>query len=253
MSLTVLANPLPMESLRIASFKAFSQFNKRLPASVVASHYGLDLRLADRFFAGDSLHCKIVRSLAEDVSLPIKEVVESFEVFQVVRRDLRSPIIADLCCGHGLVGMLLAVFERRIEAVHLCDARFPQSSAKCLQAIEKVAPWIQGRVHHHAGKLKDVGGEVPFTSALATHACGNLTDKCLELAIERRCPIAVTPCCYSRRTSLAPPVLVRELGLETASDAARTCRLEGEGYLVKWKYIPEVISPMNRVIVAIAS
>lgn len=240
-----------MESLKIASFRSFTQFNQRLPQSIAASDYGLNLKLADRFFGGDTLHSKIVRSLAESVSLPLKELVESFEVFQVVRRDLRSPIIADLCCGHGLVGMLLAVFERRIEAVHLCDARFPQSSTKCLQAIEKVAPWIQGKVHHHVGKLKDVGDQLPFTSALATHACGTLTDKCLELAIERGCSIAVTPCCYSRRTSLAPPVLVRELGIERASDAARTCRLEGEGYLVKWKYIAEAISPMNRVIVAV--
>ena len=51
-------------------------------------------------------------------------------------------------------------------------------------------------------------------------------------------------------TSSAPPVLMRELGPEMASDTERTCRLHREGYQVKWKYIPEAITPMNRVIVA---
>ena len=182
--------------------------------------------------------------------MPIKEVVESFEVFEAVRRDVRSPVVADLCCGHGLPGMLLAAFERRVQTVHLCDVKFSEGSRKCLAAVERAAPWIRGRVLHHAARLQQASVDIPFTSALATHACGRLTDQCLELAIERCCPIAVTPCCYNRRTTTAAPVLVRELGVDLASDTARTCRLHEAGYKVKWQHIPEIITPMNRVIIA---
>lgn len=234
----------------IPSFRAFSQFNQGDPTPIVASHYGLNRAVADRHFAGDSLQAAIVRSLADARCITTKEVVESFEVFQVVRKDVRSPVVADVCCGHGLAGMLLAAYERQVEAVYLCDPKFPEGSRTCLGAVAQVAPWIAGRVHHHAARLRQMGDEIPFTSALATHACGRLTDECLGLAIERGCAVAVTPCCYNKRTSSAPPVLVRELGIELACDTQRTCRLHREGYKVKWKYIPEAISPMNRVIIA---
>ena len=231
------------------SFKAFRQFNEGLPTGIVASTYGLNPAVADRYFPGDSLHATIVRALAAARCIPIKEVVESFEVFEVVRRDIRSPIVADLCCGHGLVGILMAAFERRVQTVHLCDGRTLDHSAKALATVERVAPWISGKVHRHVIELKRVVEKIPFTSALATHACGSLTDACIAQAIERRCPIAVTPCCYNKQTSSAPPVLQRELGLEVASDTERTHELHRAGFKVKWKYIPEQITPMNRVII----
>ncbi len=231
------------------SFRAFRQFNEGLPTGVVASTYGLNRAVADRYFPGDSLHSTIVRALAAARCIPIKEVVESFEVFEAVRRDIRSPIVADLCCGHGLVGILMAAFERRVETVHLCDGRALEDSERTLAAVEQVAPWTSGKVHHHVIKLKQIDGKIPFASALATHACGLLTDGCIELAINKCCPIAVTPCCYAKQTSPAPPVLQRELGLEVASDAERTLRLHQAGYTVKWKYIPAQITPMNRIII----
>ncbi len=235
----------------MARFRAFRQFNQSLPAQVVASTYGLNTAVADQYFGGDSLHSVIVRSLAATRCIPIKEVVESFEVFEVVRKDLRAAEIVDLCCGHGLVGLLMAAFERRVERVHLCDRKIPDSAAAVLAAVASVAPWVADKVQHHAMPMYRVGEQVTFASALATHACGRLTDQSVELAMERGCPIAVTPCCYTKRTGVAPPVLQRELGLEIATDTERTLRLHQAGYTVKWKYIPESITPMNRVIIGV--
>jgi hypothetical protein len=234
----------------MTNFRAFKKFNQGLPSEIIASTYGLNLAVADRHFPGGGLHAAIVRSLARSRCIPIKEVVESFEVFEVVRRDLRSTTLVDLCCGHGLVGMLMAAFERSVEAVHLCDRKIPDSSVSALEAVATVAPWITDKVHHHVTKLNYVGEQISFTSALATHACGHLTDQSIDLAIEQGCAIAVTPCCYTKRTSKAPTVLQRELGLEIASDTERTVRLHQAGYTVKWKSIPEVITPMIRVIIA---
>jgi hypothetical protein len=240
----------PFRSMALARFRAFRQFNLDPQPSVVSSPSTLIPPVAEQFFPGDSLHSAIVRSLALARCISIKEVVESFEVFQVVRKETRSSCVADLCCGHGLVGMLMAVFEPRVEAVHLCDPRMPESSARCLEAIVEVAPWMAGRVHYHSVRLENVRDEIGFASALATHACGALTDRCLDVAMGQGCPIAVTPCCYAKRTSAGPPVLVRELGLETAVDTYRTHRLHEGGYHVKWRYLPETVTPMNRVIIA---
>jgi hypothetical protein len=231
-------------------FRAFKQFNGPSPVSVVASRSTLKPSVAERFFGGDTLHAKIVRSLAEARCLPIKEVVESFEVFERVRKPMRTAVIADLCCGHGLVGLLMAAFERRVEEVHLFDSTIPDNSAQCLAAVARAAPWIDSRIHFHTTSLRRLDEAIPFTSVLATHACGSLTDQSLEIAAERGCPVAATPCCYAKRISQAPPVLVRELGLERAIDTDRTYRLHAAGYHVRWSYIPEPISPMNRVLIA---
>ena len=158
----------------MTSFRAFKQFNQGLPSEIIASTYGLNLAVADRHFPGDGLHAAIVRSLARSRCIPIKEVVESFEVFEVVRRDIRSRLLVDLCCGHGLVGMLMAAFERSVEAVHLCDRKIPASSVSALVAMATVAPWVTDKVHHHATKLDYVGEQISFTSVLATHACGSI-------------------------------------------------------------------------------
>ena len=45
----------------------------------------------------------------------MKELVEAFEFFAAVRKDLRARSLADLCAGHGLVGVLFALHERRLE------------------------------------------------------------------------------------------------------------------------------------------
>lgn len=231
-----------------ASFHVFKQFNVEPPPSLVSSRSNLTVDIAATYFAGSTMRSAIVRALAEARCIRIKEVIESFEVFHVVRKFVRQPVLADLCCGHGLIGMLMAVFERRIDRVHLCDAQIPESSQRCLDAIRTVAPWIEDRVVHHEGRLERL--DVDIDAVLATHACGDLTDRCLTVATERSVPVAVTPCCYAERTCRAPEVLQRELGLIAATDTDRTYRLQAAGYTVRWRYVPAAITPMNRVLIA---
>ena len=49
-------------------------------------------------------------------------------------------MVADLCCGHGLAGLLFAIFEREVERVHLVDRERPASADLILQAAADVAP-----------------------------------------------------------------------------------------------------------------
>ena len=59
------------------------------------------------------------------------------------------------------------------------------------------------------------------------------------------------PCCRANALSGAPEGLRQALGEDVAYDVHRTYRMENAGYRVRWREIPEAITPMNRVLIAV--
>ena len=59
----------------------------------------------------------LARELAAVRALDSKEFFEATEFYQRVRKRVRRPIMIDLACGHGLVGLLFACLERVVEKV----------------------------------------------------------------------------------------------------------------------------------------
>lgn len=202
-------------------------------------------------FAGDGLADRLVRALADERALPVKEVVEAFEFFAVTRRHLRNcETIVDLCSGHGLAGILFGIYERRPERVILCDKRKPDYHAHVLRAAIRVAPWVEQKVEYREGKLERLKSDLPAGAAvLGVHACGGLTDQCLEIAADLGGPFAVLPCCRAHAQNPAPMGLRGALGEDVAYDVDRTYAMEARGYRVRWREIPSEITPMNRVLI----
>ncbi len=230
-------------------FKLFRQFNAIDPPSWLGSRSRLDSATATHFFGSDSLQDSLVQALAADSLLPIKEVLECGELFERSRRALRAPVVADWCCGHGLLGILFALFERTVGQVLLIDRVEPPSFHKLLDAIDSFAPWVRPKITYLEQRIDRSVKPLPIgTSIVSAHACGVLTDRCLDLAIESRGAVAVMPCCYPRSACPAPESLQRALGLETAFDVARTYHLEGAGWTTHWSAIPAVITPMHRIL-----
>jgi len=205
------------------------------------------------FFQGDTLAEMLVRELCHERALPIKEVVEAFEFFAVVRKYLRrTATIVDLCSGHGLAGILFAAFERRTTEVVLCDRRRPPNFDHVLLACARAAPWIEPKVRYVEGTLDRSRGSFPSGSAvLGVHACGTLTDACIEIATALGGPLAVMPCCRANAKNQAPQGLRQALGEDVAYDVERTYAMEKNGYRVRWREIPAVVTPMNRVLIAV--
>ena len=126
------------------------------------------------------LEDRLARALAARDAISLKEFLESFEFFTRVRKHVRpapaagpaavsvsvsSPplpdpvadsgdkdggggggVVVDLCCGHGLTGILFAVFERRVQKVLLVDAVCPPAHRAILAAAVEVAPWAADKV-----------------------------------------------------------------------------------------------------------
>ena len=203
------------------------------------------------YFDSPRMPDKIARVLGEAQLLDIKEVVESFEFFQRVRHRINRPDIVDLCCGHGFVGMLFALLERRVERVYLLDRTFPASSYRIEEALNKVWPWVSPKLTRLECSVKGAAHRLPKDAGVvAVHACGARTDWALDVALELGGPLAVMPCCYTHQVYQGPETLKRHLGVTLCVDIQRTLNLNARGYQVDWQEIPHVITPKNRIIAA---
>lgn len=237
------------ESSGEASFRLLKQFND--PARVA----GVDRRrrvgpddAAD--FAGDGLADRFARELCLHRATVFREIVEAFEFFALVRKHARAPVVADLCGGHGLVAALFAIFEPEVLRALVLDRRRPDSFDRVVAAAAVTAPWTAGRIEYVEAQLRNASARLPPTAGLvAVHACGQKSDRVLDLAIATRMPVAVMPCCHPVGTSPAPPALKRALGA-VAVDVDRTYRLEAAGFHVRWSAVSPAITRMNRVLLA---
>lgn len=210
------------------------------------------LRKSDtRWFPGELLSSVFARALCEQRAIPFKEVLESFEFYACVRPQIRkSTALADLCCGHGLAGILFAMFERNVEHVTLLDKYRPASFDAVLAAAISIAPWVEEKVRFVASPLSQTQSHLaPRTAILAIHACGEMTDQSIEHAISLGGPVALLPCCRDHSAHDSPPVLKQVLGADVAIDIDRTYRLHAAGYHVRWDQIPPPITPMHRVLI----
>ena len=208
---------------------------------------------------GDGAYARLGRALATARAVDAKEFVEALEVFHVVRKRVRRPCVVDLACGHGLVGLLFGVFEPSVARVVCVDWARPPSYDVVLAACCAEFPWLAGKASFVEADFLDPaarnallsslpgGGSTGFT---AVHACGSLTDACLDAAVACSGPIAALPCCYTGTAATMPLAVRRLLGVSAAADVGRAQKLDAAGYVMEFGSIPRRISPMNRLLIA---
>ncbi len=233
-------------------FRIFKAFDDPALSWAARSTFRLDRKSAPHF-RGDPLVERVVAALAERRAISIKEVLESFEVFARTRKRLRQPVMADLCCGHGLTGLLFAAFERSVEKVVLLDREEPKNAHLVYEAVCEAAPWTAGKVRRVKDDIERAADHLDDGAAIiAVHACGVRTDRAIDAALTVGGPVAVVPCCYAQTGKSAPRALRDALGVQLATDVERTYRLEARGFEVAWSAIPEAITPMNRILIGLA-
>ena len=232
-------------------FRFFPQLNDLADPRWLRSSAKLSEKTASAHFNSDSLQDTLIRSIADQHALSIKEIIETFEFFARVRKTIKADCVADLCCGHGLLGLLFAIFERKVNRVILLDKFEPDNRAKLIAATSAVAPWIVDKVESEQAKIESAQTRLPQgCSVISAHACGVLSDRCIDIAINKESQLAILPCCYPKSACGAPLAIRTAFGLSAAYDIDRTYRLAAAGYLVRWMEIPKLITPMNRILVA---
>ncbi|MEX1024121.1 MAG: hypothetical protein WD226_03505 [Planctomycetota bacterium] len=234
-----------------ATFRMLPQFRER---ALHAANRGYISERSARAFPGDGLHERFARALGARKAVRFKEVLEAIEFFAVVRKRVRRPVMVDLCAGHGLVGILFAMYERSVERVVLVEPTPPGNRSRVLEAAAEVAPWVPAKLELVNERVEHVSDRLvtahPGAALVAVHACGLLTDRAIELGTRLGGPLGLLPCCRPHSRSPAPAGLALALGADVAFDVDRTYRLERAGYSVRWTDVPAAITPMNRVLVA---
>jgi hypothetical protein len=82
---------------------------------------------------------------------------------------------------------------------------------------------------------------------VSSHACGDLTDRVLALAVAAHARVAVLPCCHDFATGDAGE-LSGWVDPALAIDVLRAVRLKRQGYRVWTQAIPVDITPKNRLL-----
>jgi len=180
--------------------------------------------------------------------LPRKELFEAWEVARRVRRRFRGGRIVDMACGHGLLAQIMLILDDTSPSALAVDRRIPLSAAKLGDELLKEWPRLQGRIQFIEEEIVGISLEANDL-VVSAHACGNLTDLILDLAVAARARVAVLPCCHNLDGADLGG-LDGWMDGPLAVDATRVARLRAEGYRVTTQLIPAEITPQNRLLLA---
>jgi hypothetical protein len=198
-------------------------------------------------FPSNTLFDRIGRAICEAGCLPRKELYEAWEVARRARRRFRGGRIIDYAGGHGLLAHMMLLLDDSSPEALVIDPVLPDSHRKVQEVLAAAWPRLADRVRYKA----DVNGvSLRKTDVVvSSHACGNLTDRILDLAVRASARVAVLPCCHDFE-------MCNTGGLEgwidgaLAIDVMRAARLQEEGYDVWTQTIPAEITPKNRLLLA---
>ena len=223
------------------------------PPDPAPGHRGSRQKLGPRDlprFPGPSLFDELGRALCGASALPRKELFESWEVARRVLRRQRGGPVVDLAGGHGLTGWLIALQDRSTPEVTVIDRTLPPSAARVHAALAARWPGVAEKVHHLEADLGSAALPAfgPAHRLVAVHACGALTDRALDLALQAGARVAVLPCCHSH-ARLDDGGLSGWMDRDLAIDSQRAARLRSAGYSVWTSTIPADITPENRLLI----
>jgi hypothetical protein len=195
---------------------------------------------------GESLLARVARTLCEADCLPRKELFEAWEVARRVRRRWRGGPVVELAAGHGLLSAILILLDDTTPHALCVDPREPLSHRRVMEVLEARWPRLAGRVRYQRARLEEVALP-PEALLISVHACGVLTDRVLDKAVEARCRVAVLPCCHAMDRCDSSGMEAWMDG-PMAVDATRVARLRAAGFAVRCATIPAEITPCNRLI-----
>ncbi len=210
-----------------------------------SSHNVLNRYTAKRL-TGETLFARIGRAVCEAECLPRKEFFEAWETAKRIRRQMRGGPVLELAAGHGLLSAMMLILDDSSETATCIDIERPLSHERVLAALEDRWPRIKDRVLYVEAGIEDV--KAPADGLLVSiHACGELTDQVLNLAVGARSRVAVLPCCHDLK-HCDTGALSGWMDGPLAVDATRVARLRQAGYRVLTTHIPEDITPKNRLL-----
>jgi hypothetical protein len=193
-------------------------------------------------------------------TIPRKELFEAWGMALYVHDHFPASLsrrIADLACGHGLVSWALLLMDASGERTAVCiDRSMPKSSERVAESMTRRFPALSDRWEYVEGDVLSVVGS-SSTLLVGVHCCGMLSDHVINLAISSNAPLALVPCCHTRKclpsqskSNVRSMLDAANMTLADFIDQSRIQTLEKAGYAVEEQRIPRSITPLNRIILA---
>ncbi|MEK6937838.1 MAG: methyltransferase [Nanoarchaeota archaeon] len=161
-------------------------------------------------------------------------VLKSFEIS-------KYETIYDLCCGKGILGRYFSSLGKDVIAVDHHQNRYLREHP--FQETE--------RYHFQTSDLWEEYSLQPYSLVLSLHACGNLTDRVIELSVASQSDVAVMTCCHEKRIFFPDLLEGTSHTNEDKSyrqDRIRVNYLSKQGYETSIFTVPEDITPKNRIL-----
>lgn len=197
-------------------------------------------------FPGETLFDRVARVVCAARCLPRKELYESWEVARRARRRFRGGRVVDVGGGHGLLAHLMRLLDATSTETIIVDPAIPPSAARIHEALARTWPALRtGTTFLRAGLDRVALDRADVV--VSSHACGPLTDRVLEAAIDARARVAVLPCCHDLDTGEAGS-LRGWVDPALAIDIGRAVKLERAGFALWTQLIPAAVTPKNRLL-----
>ena len=256
------------------------------PTESVGTETSLLLSSSSPLPSTQDLFYRFARAVCRVGRIPRKEFFETWAMAVYVHRSFPdAQRIADLASGHGLLSWaLLALADHRLGQHAVSNGEqekrdlLPPLSVVCIdrqrpKAVDLIRavmleewPQFQSCWDFVQGPIEAVIVD-PSTVLVGIHACSTVSDQILAQAIQGRAPLALVPCCHSKkclkgqhphqyaRAKKDGVATVQDLPeglmqLANFIDSLRISRLEAAGFHVQEAKIPRVFTPKNRIILA---
>jgi predicted RNA methylase len=175
-----------------------------------------------------------------------KEIREAFDFVQRIDSLTKGKNVLELCSGHGLIGHLLAM--KGAKSVRQVDRLDSKSRGNLERYLKNYTRVIYDNIDFIVNKDEILTWD--FDIVVSMHACGNLTDEVIDIAMKKGADIASCPCCYhGSKVMKSMSAAAHHLGKPLAVDAFRLGKLANAGYDVSMKLLEISISPCNHIIV----
>ncbi|MFH1317346.1 MAG: methyltransferase [Candidatus Woesearchaeota archaeon] len=225
-----------------------TKWKRKLINSLARSDNPYSILLLNSLIPKLSAKDRAMLGYAMQAGIELKEFNEARFFYQQVSQIFQKKYstVYDLCAGNGLNGFywLMNKDARRVGFYDSAENKNFRRLARNFRDHE-----------YNLGDIMEIDfQDTPEDSAfLSIHACGNLTDRVIGIALSQRKPFAVMPCCYNYHDN---PYFNSEMinYFHNPKDAIDACRIrmaEQKGFRVLLRNIPEEVTDMNRIITGI--
>ncbi len=191
--------------------------------------------------------------ICKETGIKSKHLRKAEIFYQEIAPYFSGKRIVDICSGNGLLGWYFLLQMPSIQVLSI-DIKQTRKNKYLKERILRVYSGITDRFHCLNADINNTQLKLENSDFIVSmHACGHLSDRVIEIALENHLPFSIVPCCYEPDRHVLKPAnysLPQGISREEIVDHLRVRYIEEKGRECICKTIKDFPSPKNRLIVS---